>query len=324
MNQSIGRLYFSRRLIKSYIHDHDFVIKNAENIDLQHANINKLLPIVEWHLRRFSRTKELNSRNIEMIFHYNRHQAYKQRVVEEYFHAFVVDKLKKKGIRWALRKGMSYTKYYKEISHRTYNDIDLLISEYDQIKFEDAMLESGFECGIYDSEKGKVIKHNREDILYYKMSPDHLPHYTKILEDGTDIRLDAAFTLAWNNYDNKERLAEVLNLEQKKNGGKHIMTAGGHYLECAFHLYREMFSGSSKKSKTFRASGLLDLALIRKNIDYHYYDSLFQEVNIVSRILNDFLDIDIPDDQLLNKNYGDILNKVKTKTIWYFASYNNI
>lgn len=62
------------------------------------------------------------------------------------------------------------------------------------------------------------------------MSPDHLPHYTKILEDGTDIRLDAAFTLAWNNYDNKERLAEVLNLEQKKNGGKHIMTAGGTIL----------------------------------------------------------------------------------------------
>ncbi|WP_048795163.1 nucleotidyltransferase family protein, partial [Serratia sp. 506_PEND] len=278
MKQSIARLYFSRRLLKSYINTHDYIPENVENIDLQHININKLLPVLEWYIRYFSRTKELNSRNIEMICSYNRYQAGKQQKNEKYFHSVVAIKLKENGIPWTLRKGMSYTNYYKEKTHRTYNDIDLLILEKDKTVFQNTLTAIGFISGIYDNEKDIIKKHSREDALYYKMSPDHLPHYTKVLDDKTDICIDAAFTLAWDKFEEKEKLTKFIQSEKIQNKNGNSMTAGGHYLECAFHLYREMFSGSSKKSKTFRASGLLDLGLIRNHINYSYYNSLFPEV----------------------------------------------
>jgi hypothetical protein len=105
------------------------------------------------------------------------------------------------GVRVACTKGIVFeAALYGANGTRPMNDIDLMISPQERSAVTPIMAELGFQPGYYNPKTGSVELDRRTELLY-KLHPDHLPHYTRVIDDPIVpyLVVDVANSFTWTN-----------------------------------------------------------------------------------------------------------------------------
>lgn len=153
------------------------------------------------------------------------------------------------GVRAAARKGAAYeASIYSGDGRRWLGDIDVLARPDDGSKVE-AVLESlGYEIGIYDPDKTEVTPFRREQLMKYRLNPDHLPTRSFVTRDplAPVIEVDVAFSLTWHrtSYDVPvdDALATLRSQDVSWSSGSAslpVMEPEYQFLDTVLHLFRE-------------------------------------------------------------------------------------
>jgi putative nucleotidyltransferase-like protein len=117
------------------------------------------------------------------------------------------------GLAVAARKGAAYeSTVYRGNGSRWIGDLDLLIRADDREPAVAVLEELGYQCGLFDFRADVVVPFAREEIIKYRLNPDHLPTYTFVTGDGLVpiIEVDCATSLTWARAPYQVDVAEVL------------------------------------------------------------------------------------------------------------------
>lgn len=134
---------------------------------------------------------------VEMYLRLARHRA-KVFTAEA---ARIAEGLAEFGITVAFTKGIVLqSTLYGNSGVRTYDDIDLMVYPDDTDRIHEALVALGFESEkVYDSGSNALTAMSRADAIMYRLSPDHLPHFHRLVDDicVADIAVDVASSLTW-------------------------------------------------------------------------------------------------------------------------------
>lgn len=152
----------------------------------------------------------------------------------------------KENVRVAILKGNYLSReVYPEISTRTFNDLDLLISLEDASKVVSIVEDAGFIQGDYDKEKDEIVPSTRKQKLYHQMATHELQEclkktdypFTRIIE------VDFNHDILWKGncpyrIDTKELLerAETIRILESD---AYILNKEDCLLQLICHLYKE-------------------------------------------------------------------------------------
>ena len=104
------------------------------------------------------------------------------------------------GIRFVATKGITLeSTLYQGQGGRSFSDLDWMILPAHRDQAQAALVKLGYEMGIYDSQQRCICPHDRETLIGYRMSPDHLPAHVRLTGDPLIpfIEADVANSLTW-------------------------------------------------------------------------------------------------------------------------------
>ncbi|WP_034950321.1 nucleotidyltransferase family protein [Erwinia oleae] len=264
-----SELTLFRELYDAYFYNETF--KNTRGIDISFLNQHKLLPLLNYVIHQQNLYKEVGYKDCELIASYCSHLEKKQSFADKELDT-LAKMMKQEKIHYALRKGKSLAALYHHPSHRTSNDVDLLVDVTSADDLKSLLAAAGFTCGFYHHQTRAVHAHKPETLLKYRMSPDHLPHYVKIV-DGIPIVIDIAFTLSWTTKQDKISTEEILRKATEVNGIS-FLEPFYNYLHTLLHLYREcVFLTSLQKRPPYLTSVIDVMLLNRLNSDVDNVDN---------------------------------------------------
>lgn len=113
----------------------------------------------------------------------------------------VANALRERGVRFACTKGIIFESLlYAGDGTRAMRDVDLMIGPADRGTVVDVMTGLGFTPGRYNWRSG-TIELDRRTELTYKLNPDHLPHFGRLLDDPIlpCVMIDVANSFTWTN-----------------------------------------------------------------------------------------------------------------------------
>ncbi|MCX8962358.1 nucleotidyltransferase family protein [Erwinia psidii] len=273
-----SKLTLFRELYNAYFYNESF--ENSRDIDISFLNQHKLLPLLNYVIHQQNLFKEVGYKDCELIASYCSHLEKKQIFADSEL-AALTKMMKQEKIHYALRKGKSLAALYHHPSHRTSNDVDLLIDVSSANNMKSLLAEAGFTCGFYHHQTRTVHAHKPETLLKYRMSPDHLPHYVKVV-DGIPIVIDIAFTLSWATKQDPLCTEEILR-KTAEISGISCLDPYYNYLHTLLHLYREcVFLTSLQKRPPYLTSVIDVMLLNRLNINC---DKLDKETHTLCQML---------------------------------------
>lgn len=263
------KLTLFRELYNAYFYNESF--QNSRDIDISFLNQHKLLPLLNHVIHQQNLYKEIGYKDCELIASYCSHLEKKQTTADSELDA-LAQMMKQEKIHYALRKGKSLAALYHHPSHRTSNDVDLLVDVSSADNLKSLLAAAGFTCGFYHHQTRAVHAHKPETLLKYRMSPDHLPHYVKIV-DGLPIVIDIAFTLSWATKQDTLSTEEILRRTTEISGIP-CLDPYYNYLHTLLHLYREcVFLTSLQKRPPYLTSVIDVMLLSRLNINVDNVDN---------------------------------------------------
>ncbi|CAI0877779.1 nucleotidyltransferase family protein [Serratia fonticola] len=298
-NIAITNYIFNNYLGKGGEGDFDDVI----NADLHFLGKHKLISIWYDLIIKKNGINKLTGHVNRMISAYNSYIRQEQDVK--------IKEIKKIGkifdqcnLPYAVRKGIALSSLYEEKTHRSYNDIDLLIERSRLEQYTSILYNQGYIKGIYDHSKKEIINHSRSNLIKYQLSPDHHPHVVKLI-DGIPVCIDLAFTSCWYTHEDEKKFS-ISNVDCEVIDGIRCLARESLYLDTMFHLYRESRFLSSLENRTPFFLSYLDLMLLIKN-DSKTSSSDFKEDKSLKEDISLILSNDI--DKILDHKV--ILNDVK-------------
>jgi hypothetical protein len=160
----------------------------------------------------------------------------------------VVQGLQDAGIKVMARKGLVLSHLlYNDDGSRFFCDLDFFISPENAETAKAVMVEKGYRHGSYfDQISGTLKDYSRKDLLIYKISPDHLPEFSKTIDDPLveSIKVDLATSISWFGSDIQLPPSVVM-------GHNHEYRIGGFqvpsfdplmiFVDTLMHLYRETY-----------------------------------------------------------------------------------
>jgi hypothetical protein len=172
---------------------------------------------------------------------------------------------------------------YGDTNSRFFYDIDFMVPPalVDQI---DAVMKGlGYSVGVFDLENTAIVPHTRAELLQYRMSPDHIPRYGKVIGDPIVryIEVDFATSLSWHGSEYQ------IPVEAALSGALHNLLPGTdqrmvsfspemQLIDLSMHLFREAFLQSSiKTGNDVSLSAFLDIAMLWKRNAETYRDQAF-------------------------------------------------
>jgi len=254
-----SKLTLFRELYNAYFNNESF--ENSRDIDISFLNQHKLLPLLNHVIHQQNLYKEVGYKDCELIASYCSYLEKKQSLADIELDA-LAKMMKQEKILYSLRKGKSLAALYHHPSHRTSNDVDLLVDVSSADDLKSLLAASGFTCGFYHHQTRAVHAHKPETLLKYRMSPDHLPHYVKVI-DGIPIVFDIAFTLSWATKKDPLSTEEILSKTVEVNGIS-CLDPYYNYLHTLFHLYRECVFLTSLKKRPPYLTSVIDVMLLNR------------------------------------------------------------
>lgn len=112
----------------------------------------------------------------------------------------VTGALETSGLRVAARKAAAYEPtVYAGDGRRWLGDIDLLVRPEDREQTAAVLASLGYEVGLYDDDAGVVVPFPREELIKYRLNPDHLPTHSLVTGDVVVpvLEVDVATSLTW-------------------------------------------------------------------------------------------------------------------------------
>lgn len=114
--------------------------------------------------------------------------------------AAVVRALDARAVPVAATKGITFeASLYGGQGTRELKDIDFLIVPDDRERVAAVLVELGFEPGVYDRRRARIVPHDRAQHMRYVLNPDHLPRFARLVADPLVrfVYVDVANTLTW-------------------------------------------------------------------------------------------------------------------------------
>ncbi|MGJ0639123.1 nucleotidyltransferase family protein [Xenorhabdus bovienii] len=256
---NVKNLNFFRKLYAAYFHNQPLSLE--DDLNLSFLNKHKLFPILEYVVRQQNLHKEIGLKDYDLISSYCIMLKHKQRL-NDIALVELTNQLRKENIPYALRKGTTLAQLYHDPSHRISNDIDILVNKKYSKSVQLLLTEIGYTCGFYHHESGTIQPHKNSTLLKYRMSPDHLPHYTKLV-DGIPLVIDVAFTLSWASLKDFLSTDEIL-ANNSMVAGISQLSPQHNYLHTLLHLYRECFFLSSLKKRAPYLTSFIDVVLLNR------------------------------------------------------------
>jgi hypothetical protein len=190
------------------------------------------------HLPRFL------SEHFRELLRVNRHRVrlYRQAAVD------ITEALEQRGVRVACTKGIALeSTAYEGSGERYMVDIDFMIRPTDGEASTSAMRDLGYVSGYYDWRTGDVHAFTRRELIGYRLNPDHLPPFTRVLDDAivSHLSADLACSLTWTQCQYQVGMDEVLATVPRQAvpglRGRTIpvLTPQYQFLFTILHLFRE-------------------------------------------------------------------------------------
>lgn len=304
MRQS-ERFNFYRNLYHSYTQDTPMIL--ATELDVVFFNRHKLLPIINHVVKEQMLQKKIGLKTFELINSYCLYNSNKRSILINEMKK-IVSTFNDEGIRYAIRKGVSLSKIYKEDHHRSFNDIDFLVERENSERVSNVLKELGFKCGFYLHQERIIKEHKPETILKYKISPDHLPHFTKVV-DEIPVVVDIAFLLGWTSDSQGDKVTKRNLCDSIENDGYSFLSEEDNYKHTLLHLFRESFFKSSLIVRPPYLSSFFDVLLLNgKEYKFDINDSHVQYISKVNYIANLLVDNHISYPDLL-KHCNEIMHR---------------
>ncbi|WP_448511916.1 nucleotidyltransferase family protein [Photorhabdus laumondii] len=291
--ETFNNISLIKEMIKIYVHEqYDVDIKFFLNPDIVFLNRHKLLPIWFYCIHQLNIEREIGKFTYQMVQIFLAKQK-KDALTKEKEIISLANTFAKNDLNFAVRKGISICNLYKEKSHRTFNDIDLMIKKNDADLFNKLLNQEGFEVGLYDQYKNEKSMHHRRDIINYKLNPDHCPHRIKMVGD-VPVIIDLAFSSYWFGHEHFEELV-LDKMELVEKNGLNCLTGISLLTDLLLHLYRESKMVNSLMKRPPYFLSYFDILLIAQKIknpkellDQNSY-SVFEDV----MYLQDFYPVEI-------------------------------
>lgn len=265
MNTSadIKNMRVARYIINDYIgNETQEGFDDVISADLHFLGKHKLIPIWFDIISRQDAIGKLTRQMYYMLSSYVAHIRHEQKTKLREM-STLHDCFGESGLHYAVRKGHALTSFYKDPTHRNYNDLDLLVIGNDINQYLKILHSQGFVEGIYDHARQKIINHSRFDLIKYRLSPDHHPHMVKLV-DGVPVVVDLAFTSCWHSHSQADEFT-LNNADTEMVEGIRCLGGPYLYLDTMFHLYRETRFLNSLQGRSPFLLSYLDLILLRKN-----------------------------------------------------------
>jgi hypothetical protein len=112
----------------------------------------------------------------------------------------VVAEFDRRGLRVACTKGVVLQSTVYDGRIRYFGDVDLMIHPDDTAATTEILTGLGYSPGVqYDHRSQSLVPLPRETVLMYRLYPDHLPHFTRLLDDAPFpyYMVDVAYSLTW-------------------------------------------------------------------------------------------------------------------------------
>jgi Uncharacterised nucleotidyltransferase len=162
--------------------------------------------------------------------------------------ADVTEALARRGLRVACTKGIALeSTVYKGSGARYMVDIDFMIRPEDGEAATAVMQDLGYVPGYYDWRSGGIHTFTRRELIAYRLNPDHLPPFIRVIDDAIVPHLDAdlACSLTWTQCEHQIDMADALSevIHQPLPGLADrmipVLTPHYHFIFTILHLFRE-------------------------------------------------------------------------------------
>lgn len=160
----------------------------------------------------------------------------------------VAKSLEERCLRFACTKGISLeSTVYEGKGERYMADIDFLIKLEDEEIVTAIMKELGYELGYYDWKTGNIHHFDRRELISYRLNPDHLPTFVRVLDDSiiSHIHVDFACSFTWTQCEYQVPVSKALSdvLYQPVPGVTvqriPVLSSPYQFLFTILHLFRE-------------------------------------------------------------------------------------
>lgn len=276
---------FLKTIFKSVV---DWYIYNTvSDIDTISAVCEKTLSFMEYHKLDMLYYDYLIANDIEIPKEVEiRLREKKEFIINKNMHYLsLADKITthfKESDPFIVLKGVALMTYkYKKIYHRSFNDVDFLISEKDIDKLEEYILKSGYVHGIEDLENHSIKVASRAEILFQRMYTHELYGFIKRIEEPNKnffSRIDVNFKFSWNgvdcfpkiNFDHRYVLDNYF-VQSAYNKTIRILKDELQFIHLCCHFYNEaMFFALDKCYKEgdpreILLNRLFDILLFKEN-----------------------------------------------------------
>lgn len=154
------------------------------------------------------------------------------------------------GILYVVNKGLVLDTHvhYGDGRRDLGSDIDFMILPEDRDRVFNTLKKHGAVVGKHNSLTGKLVEHSRQEVLTYKLNPDHLLRF--VLSTGKDfinyIDIDIANSITWHNSDMqvsmRDAFKEITSINVEYDDYAYTIHKFNNTYEFLFvimHLYRE-------------------------------------------------------------------------------------
>lgn len=177
--------------------------------------------------------------------------------------------LAKAGVRAAFTKGVvGHATLYGGRGTRVFNDIDLMAEGGAEV-ISEVLEDLGYARNKrYDPRLHQLVDLPRRDQVMYRLSPDHLPHFMRVL-DGECVpflMVDVAFSLTWHaspwqipTAEALDRIVEVPVTDDGAVAALPTLHPVHEFLFAALHLFREGWVERTAVKSDVRLTQFADL-----------------------------------------------------------------
>ena len=178
--------------------------------------------------------------------------------------------LSRNGVRGAFTKGIvGHVSLYGGRGVRVFNDIDLMINKEDSEKAPEMMKVLGYEKNKrYDPQVDGLVEMPRKVTAMYRLSPDHIPHFVRLVRDECIpfLMVDFALSLTWHASPWQVPMEEVLrNLNEvhvEYKSSSHalpVLHPSFDFIFTCLHLFREGWVERTVLKSDIRLSQFADV-----------------------------------------------------------------
>lgn len=156
--------------------------------------------------------------------------------------------VRREGLAFSLRKGLiTQEMLYSPSYLRIFSDVDLLVAPADAARLERVLQAEGYTIGHFDHHNDRVGPLPREEAIRVRLNPDHLPRYTRKLDDNVVryVEVDVATSLTWTNSGYnvpvEAALASAVPIESGPLAGLPRLDMEFLLIDTMLHLFREAY-----------------------------------------------------------------------------------